>query len=409
MRHEILFKRYYEEQDPDKRAEMLTLLTSTDYWEDNANATFHMVCKQSNSMVLTETLAKDPHVNVNCQIEKSPLHIAVEDHNYRLLKFLLSLPQIKPNAFDLEQGWTPLHVATDLEYINCIDLLLDHPNINVNAQTLDEEGYTALQIALIHHQSLETIKTFLNHPRLLINLQNHSGDTTLHIACRFYTEAIPLILSVPEVDINVINDEHETPLLTLAKSMHDVSEYLPLFLRYENLETNIVSYNHIRGTALHSLFHGKTRFSNLHAIFELIERTDLSITDGHQLTPLGEFINRNDISLNIFKDDPLFIAYLRHLTYLTCPMNKLLGVICYPDVNEYYLRALHWFRTAITLAACIKKKKKNCAVSFLNADLVRMLMSCIGRVKTKNKPMHIVFSVIATEQLMALHAIPPPH
>lgn len=394
-----------------QQVSMFKRLAASDQWEDVANYAFHAVCERGLDMDLIKTFTEDPHVNINTISDNgAAIHIAVKNGRHDVLRILLNSPKLKINAFDPERFYTSLQIAIADNHHVCMDLLLGDPRVDVNVKTIDDRRFTPLQLAITHNQ-FHLVNKLLVHPKLEINTRDADGDTALHIACVLGPELITRILAVKGVDINAVDNANETPLHYLAKAQQDTTSYLSMFLDYEHLQTNIVSTNNIYGTALHYFLrkkqNGRYNFTDLHALFKLIERTDLYIKDKYELTPLGVFINDHAVKAKFFYDDPFFIPFINQMTRLTCPIDELLGKINFANVNQYYVKTIYWIRTTITLFSTVNKKRKTCPVSMLNPDLIRLIVQRIDRFDRSPIVNFPPITVQATEALMAMVAINP--
>jgi ankyrin repeat protein len=140
------------------------------------------------------------------------------------IAFLLNQPNINVNIKNTE-GKTPLHLIisnkTQCDYggklchfcdvnVRCqlrdMERFLDHPKILVNLQ--DNEGNTPLHVAVTSaHASIELL---MNKTKSNFNIQNNNGNTVLHMIkspniCKCWLEK-------NGIQVNIKNDKGETPL-----------------------------------------------------------------------------------------------------------------------------------------------------------------------------------------------------
>jgi E3 ubiquitin-protein ligase mind-bomb len=220
---------------------------------------------------------------------------------------------------------TALHFASQWPNIpsDLFKLILEKSN-NVNAQ--DDEGWTALHCAITHKSEVAT-KELLNHKDVDVNIKNNNNCTPLHFASNYWRD-IPVdlfnsilektndinaqdedgrtalhwaisenseivvkeLLNHNDVDVNVKNDYHRTPL-------HLVSEYwkdIPgdLFKIILEKSTDINAQDKDGKTALHFAILFKS---------EIMTKALLAHRDVDVSTALGYVSEWEDIPSDLFK------------------------------------------------------------------------------------------------------------
>ena len=87
--------------------------------------------------------------------------------------------------------------------------------LEVNIDCADQNGMTGLMICAgwDHCYAMEVLLN--NQPTPNVNLKNYTNDTALHFACILKNHrAVTRLCSVPGVQLNAVNDDGWTPLLS---------------------------------------------------------------------------------------------------------------------------------------------------------------------------------------------------
>ncbi|XP_040570999.1 uncharacterized protein [Lepeophtheirus salmonis] len=147
---------------------------------------------------------------------------------------LLMLPWINVNVH-YANGNTPLILAVQGNNDKIVRLLLEHPMINVNQRGLD--GYTALIRAC--YDRPDFVKILISRPETQINLSTYFGSSALTYAIRNgNTEAVQFLLSRPDIDINFQSRSGENPILEAVA--YRKIEIAILLLHRSELNVNVV-------------------------------------------------------------------------------------------------------------------------------------------------------------------------
>jgi len=122
---------------------------------------------------------------------------------------LMALPWTNINA-QYANGNTPLILAVQGNNDRLVSLLLDHPQLSVNLRGLD--GYTALIRAA--GDRADYVAMLLSHPQIDPNLATYFGTTALTYAIRSGNEeAVHLLLEREEIDVNYQSRHGENALI----------------------------------------------------------------------------------------------------------------------------------------------------------------------------------------------------
>jgi ankyrin repeat protein len=136
----------------------------------------------------------------------TPLMKASENNNIKFVTFLLKQPQIDVNVQG-RHGLTALIKATSKDIVY---LLL---NAGADPNIADADNQNAL---MTHVSDPDILEALLNRGAN-VNAQDKRGDTVLDLAINHrYLTSVSLILSVPNVDVDLTNAEGKTALMLAA-------------------------------------------------------------------------------------------------------------------------------------------------------------------------------------------------
>jgi ankyrin repeat protein len=98
---------------------------------------------------------------------------------------------------------------------NNIDKVKELLNSGIDVNIQDKHNWTPLHIACLNHQ-LANVKLLLSHPDININIKNKDGQTPLDKVCEHESEKslkiIKLLLQRPELNINIKDELGNTTL-----------------------------------------------------------------------------------------------------------------------------------------------------------------------------------------------------
>ena len=174
---------------------------------------------------------------VKRKTEKTPLYMAVQMRNIKIVKLLLSNPSIDVNIklvktqFDEEEvisEKTLLYLAVELNNEKIVNLLLSDPNIDVNIKCLDTHWKRSRQ-SLKSPFYLAIKKQYLNCVKLMLSNQNIDVNSkVLHKTRKYFKESksllhqavrrnniqiIELLLKFKNIDVNAKDKNKKSKLI----------------------------------------------------------------------------------------------------------------------------------------------------------------------------------------------------
>jgi len=171
------------------------------------------------------------------------LYYACEIGNVEMVKLLLSISSIDPNAAG-EYGDTPLVVACEKKSnLNIIKLLLAHPNIDVNKRVIYGGVYTPLYTAC-DQGNLAIVRLLMSQPGIDVNMNcgedDGDVDVALHAACsQGFSKIVTALLAHPSIDVNVQDTYGRTPFYMACNDNH--TKVVELLLARDDVDVNLAN------------------------------------------------------------------------------------------------------------------------------------------------------------------------
>lgn len=213
---------------------LFTIVTQSIFAGPQEDALFDAVEKEY-IVGVENALKSGANVNAINEHSYTPLIIAVSKKNLKIIKYLLTVPEININAGD-DQGvtvlmWTISNRGRSDGCFNCLKTFLNVPEINVNAQS--ENGMTALFLAA-HRGDIECVRALLDVPGIDLTLKTKnilgsayfSNKTAWDIASDEMKKAFPALqpkqtqttatISAPTTQTTSVPVVSTTPAATLA-------------------------------------------------------------------------------------------------------------------------------------------------------------------------------------------------
>ncbi|XVF43565.1 hypothetical protein PTKIN_Ptkin02bG0050000 [Pterospermum kingtungense] len=172
--------------------------------------TFHVAAKLGHLGIVKELLGIWPELCKLCDSSNtSPLYsAAVKDH----LDVVNAILSADPSCVRIvrKNGKTALHTAARYGLTNIVKALIDCDQGIVSIK--DKKGQTALHMA-VKGQCPAVVDDILLADHSILNERDRKGNTALHIATRkCRPQNVSLLLTYRSIDVNAINNQHETAM-----------------------------------------------------------------------------------------------------------------------------------------------------------------------------------------------------
>ena len=257
--------------------------------------------KTGNINELKEVL-KDSNHNLNHEIyeEKIPIHIAVENNNIEIVKYLIEEKKVNINIREIYNRRTPLHIASERGFLDIVKYLIEKgANINI----VDVLPETACQLS-IRNKHVDVAKYFIEYFKTnnIINTPGFEGNYYIHTAVsQDLIEIVKLLIENKICNVYMENDYKKTPLIIaceigsieivkyLVEKGSDIDkEYFitnlsdskfnsnPLSISIEKKHTNVVKYLIEKGAEIDTIkythpFSNVTTNYNMYFVINNIE------------------------------------------------------------------------------------------------------------------------------------------
>ena len=133
-------------------------------------------------------------------------------------------------------GWTALHYDINNKSVTKIEELLKNKDVNVNVK--NNNNQTALHLASEwKYFPMDLFKIILEKSTDVINAQDEDGNTALQIAIINHSNVIKALLAHKDVNVNVKNNKNETALTLASYEWKDTPS--DLFKLIQEKSTNI--------------------------------------------------------------------------------------------------------------------------------------------------------------------------
>jgi hypothetical protein len=175
------------------------------------NPLLHYACDRGATSVLTHLLS-NVRVDVNFKVSEqhTALHLACAKGDDVHVALLLAVPELDLNAKN-QDGTTALLMAVVRNRVSCAGLLLEDPRL-LSVNEPDKYDRSPLHHSLAFSPDIAVL--LLSHPQIDVNLTDASGNTPLMRACTHgQTACVELLLQHPKLrDPHQANNIGETPL-----------------------------------------------------------------------------------------------------------------------------------------------------------------------------------------------------
>lgn len=232
----------------------------------------HAACAQGD-IVSVQHLANEHSINMQDPWGNTPLHVAASTGNQAIIVELLS------------RGADPL--ILNGSQMSAIQTALAYGQVEVMhifTEHLSAKGLNILYVPIhmaCYEGNIDAVRVFIQQGEMLRS--DHTGQTALHIACRFgHTQIVNLLLEMG-MDPNIPDTANNTPLHDLANSTN-CSEEIKIAIA-----TLLLSKANINATNAYGItpLHFACQMSDLKLVAFLITKgADVNLCDKEGLSPL---------------------------------------------------------------------------------------------------------------------------
>ncbi|KAG2708322.1 hypothetical protein I3760_05G186200 [Carya illinoinensis] len=171
---------------------------------------FHVAAKRGHLGIVRELLAIWPELCKSCDSSNtSPLYsAAVKDH----LDVVSAILDVDATSVRMvrKNGKTALHTAARYGLLRIVKALIERDSGIITIK--DKKGQTALHMA-VKGQCPSVVEELLLANFSILNEHDKKGNVAVHIATRKgRSQIVSLLLSYKSVDVNAINNQHETAM-----------------------------------------------------------------------------------------------------------------------------------------------------------------------------------------------------
>ena len=207
------------------------------------------------------------------------LHIACQWGDVDLVRYLITDEGCYPNVRSYTSENTPLHIAAKFGQDDALVQLLSCKGCNPNIQNKD--GDTPLHIA-VREGITSAVSQLLANKQCNPNVKNKEGDAPLHVVARTMKTGNELITD-PRCDVNILNNDHLTPLLTAIKFANPT--VVTAFLQHNKCDATLCDPH--GNTPLHlACIGGETQPEMVEVAKQLLTTVDPSCVNNAGQTPI---------------------------------------------------------------------------------------------------------------------------
>jgi len=194
--------------------------------DKSERTSLHIAAKQDNYRFI-RGLTEEKNLNVNAQDEKglTPMHYACQEGHHRVVSALI-FHGADCNIRTKEGQRTPIQVALANGYPNIAKILYYHGQAQVNVTT--SKGRTVLHLCAMVADAYDLLEAILAVRKIDIDTQDKYGNTPLHYAVKCGSlEMVKLLVEAGKADIKTRNQANMSPLhIAIYGGYFGIVEYL---------------------------------------------------------------------------------------------------------------------------------------------------------------------------------------
>jgi ankyrin repeat protein len=205
----------------------------------------HEAADEGTAACLSTMLAAGGDVNCVCHVGRTMLHHAAENSDESVMKVVIEAMVAAPNnAVNCHTFESPLHVAASNPNVKVTAMLLRLDDSADALESRDDEGATPLLVAAMSG-SIAVVEALLAAGACTTVVDKRQNSLCHRGAMNFDRAMISLILALPEVDKDAVNDTGDTPCHVALRSCID-SAYVLI-----DAGANVNAANHAGLTIAH--------------------------------------------------------------------------------------------------------------------------------------------------------------
>ncbi|MCJ1226263.1 Ankyrin repeat domain-containing protein 44 [Toensbergia leucococca] len=235
----------------------------------------HFAAEEGHEEVVKLLLTlKDVSPNLEDNRNETALFKAARSGKLGVVRLLLGQDGIKADSTS-KDGWTPLTTAVVKQHSEIVRALLAMPEVNPNAMSLEQAP-----LWMAAATRLDIVQQLLGRPDININQKSRRGETAFYRAITWSQIPIAQLLLDNQADPNIADEAGRTPLSVVAAKSNDRS--MEFLLALPNLV--IDQFDQSSQTALvHAILTGET--NNMRLL--LTKGADLEKVNQEGNTALG--------------------------------------------------------------------------------------------------------------------------
>ncbi len=189
----------------------------------------HMACGCGHIEIVKFLLQNSADVTATNRYINTPIHVAVKNNQYNIVKYFIEEINIDPNMTGKYEN-TLLHSASDMGLLDIVKYLIE--TCHCDPMATNSYSHTPLHQAAMSGK-LEVVKYFIENLNLSPNVRGQNGETLLHMASAGgHLDVIQYLIEFQHCNPMITDNFNQMPL-DLAEQ-HDHSHVVSYLL--ENLE-----------------------------------------------------------------------------------------------------------------------------------------------------------------------------
>jgi ankyrin repeat protein len=168
-------------------------------------------------------------MNVNAMLNTggTPLFTAYVFNKIEIFKLILAHPKVDVNCVDVDNFSLLFKLCHEVRF-DLVELLIKKPNLKINYGGNDPDEWTPLMVTCSTYGyskiNIENVKLLLSHPDIDVNIQDTDGRTALLIACKGgYLEIVKLLIDKSKINFDITNYKDDISIYHLLKKKENMN------------------------------------------------------------------------------------------------------------------------------------------------------------------------------------------